>query len=153
MNLDPVDDAFARCRHLYAFEPGIAQRLRAAADALNAVDATATPSARSTELLLLCAAAIRELQRLHEAGELSAMRAVSYAMHVVPSVIEPAERFNSELFEFNVRVAASQWSRLSRPFKEALAGAARLDIEDVEQRCQQGRFAVDIEPRRARSDQ
>jgi hypothetical protein len=101
-------------------------------------------STKSTELLRLCSAAISELQRLWKEKELSTMRAIGYAMHVVPVFVDSDEGFDAVRFEFNVRVAASNWDKLSRPFQRALVGAAGLDLAEVDRLCLEGEFGMDI---------
>lgn len=98
----------------------------------------------SRRLLSLCCSAADELSDLWVAGARGAVRALGYALHIVPSLVASGNALHPELFNFNFRVAAFHWLELSTDMRVALTNAAGIEQGEADKLARTDGFGLDI---------
>jgi hypothetical protein len=77
-------------------------------------------------------AVLPDLERYWTANELLVVRALGYALHVLPRQLYRRAAFDSAAFAFNLSIVGPHWMRLSQTLRTTLCDLMQMTPDDVE---------------------
>ncbi len=77
-------------------------------------------------------AVLPDLERCPAANEILVVRALGYALHVLPRQLYSRAAFDSAAFTFNLSIVGPHWTRLSQTLRTTLCDLMRMTPDDVE---------------------